>query len=710
MEPLAQYIENPANMGGHPFKTECLDYRTRDGVVAGAEALKQRIDRLKQDKVDIVAHSMGGLVARYYIEKLGGRNKVRSLTMLGTPNWGTAAAIPVCARNAWQDKYDQAACDLVPFSFIILKLNLLPGSHAGVSYKVITGWIGNLWLAVPNDCIVPLVSAIGLAFPLSLLPVSHVTGIPVLGCTGPGEIDDAGVHAQVRDILLASNSFTTLAAEAPAEVTATPTPPPDEPAADALAWQSGLLASGETIEVPVTMPGGQASGMFLFRAPSSAQVALAYSLVRPDGTPVGQSDPDVAFVAGPAFGGFDETQYVMSNPTAGVWIMRVVGTTVPVGGWPFDLQALVPGRISVVASAGAGHYDTGEPIALEGDVAIAGTPVADATVDATVTKPDGTGATVALVGDGSGTYTGSFGDTSACGMYQVLVTASGTDGSTPFTRQDRTVAVVGVPGNVILDPCNADSDGDGLTDEAEINSYFTNPAAADTDDDGSPDGADNCPNVSNPGQENSDSGPPPSGTGAIGNGVSIAGDDITVASGDALGDACDPDNDNDGIPNATDPHPGGDITYDTNGNGIPCFPPTVDGADHGPSWDWNCNGMLDGKESACPLAVNPNGDDDGDGLLNTWEVCKWGTNPNIVDSDGDGIGDCKEALDSNGNGSFDFGGDVLNMARAALLPAGTGAGQFGRDGDFDLNGNGSIAFGDDVLTAARMAFHILPCQ
>jgi subtilisin-like proprotein convertase family protein len=235
----------------------------------------------------------------------------------------------------------------------------------------------------------------------------------------------------------------------------------------------------------------------------------------------------------------------------------------------------------------------------------------------------------------------------------------------------------------------------------------------DADCDGVPDSTDNCPSVYNPGQENSDSGPPPSGTGAIGNGASILGDDITIANGDALGDACDPDMDNDGIPNASDSDPGGDITYDDNNNGIPCFAPDIDPAvpaDTGPSWDADCNGVLDGVEAICPLAVNPTGDTDGDGLKNTWEVCKWGTNPNIVDSDSDGAGDCQEALDSNGNGTFDFGGDVLNMAKAALLPAGTGAGKFGRDGDFDLNGVGGIGFGDDVLNAARMAFGLLPCQ
>jgi hypothetical protein len=37
----------------------------------------------------------------------------------------------------------------------------------------------------------------------------------------------------------------------------------------------------------------------------------------------------------------------------------------------------------------------------------------------------------------------------------VLVTASGTDGSTPFSRQDLTLAVVSVPGEPGTNPCDA---------------------------------------------------------------------------------------------------------------------------------------------------------------------------------------------------------------------------------------------------------------
>ena len=43
-------------------------------------------------KVDLVGHSMGGLVSRDYVKTLGGATEVDSLITLGTPNYGTAVA------------------------------------------------------------------------------------------------------------------------------------------------------------------------------------------------------------------------------------------------------------------------------------------------------------------------------------------------------------------------------------------------------------------------------------------------------------------------------------------------------------------------------------------------------------------------------------------------------------------------------------------
>jgi triacylglycerol lipase len=63
------------------------------GAIADrAAALKTFIDSLDCERINIVAHSMGGLDARYAISKLGLAPKVHSLTTVGTPHHGTPIA------------------------------------------------------------------------------------------------------------------------------------------------------------------------------------------------------------------------------------------------------------------------------------------------------------------------------------------------------------------------------------------------------------------------------------------------------------------------------------------------------------------------------------------------------------------------------------------------------------------------------------------
>lgn len=61
-----------------------------------AQALCNKIDAVKAStgaaKVDLVAHSQGGLVARDCVKNRGGKSDVDTLVMLGTPNYGTALA------------------------------------------------------------------------------------------------------------------------------------------------------------------------------------------------------------------------------------------------------------------------------------------------------------------------------------------------------------------------------------------------------------------------------------------------------------------------------------------------------------------------------------------------------------------------------------------------------------------------------------------
>ncbi|HWU07551.1 MAG TPA: alpha/beta fold hydrolase [Streptomyces sp.] len=61
-----------------------------------AELLNRHVEeicaRTGHREVDIVGHSLGGLIARYYVQRLGGDRRVRTLVTLGTPHGGTAAA------------------------------------------------------------------------------------------------------------------------------------------------------------------------------------------------------------------------------------------------------------------------------------------------------------------------------------------------------------------------------------------------------------------------------------------------------------------------------------------------------------------------------------------------------------------------------------------------------------------------------------------
>jgi pimeloyl-ACP methyl ester carboxylesterase len=59
-------------------------------------------------KIDIIGHSMGGLIGLYFVKKLGGHTRVRRLVMMGTPVRGTwvalagVATLGLWSTSSWQ--------------------------------------------------------------------------------------------------------------------------------------------------------------------------------------------------------------------------------------------------------------------------------------------------------------------------------------------------------------------------------------------------------------------------------------------------------------------------------------------------------------------------------------------------------------------------------------------------------------------------------
>lgn len=205
----------------------------------------------------------------------------------------------------------------------------------------------------------------------------------------------------------------------------------------------------------------------------------------------------------------------------------------------------------------------------------------------------------------------------------------------------------------------------------------------DQDGDAIGDQIDNCPTVSNASQTNNDRNfidqTPPS-----------TQDDGTLVNSDNVGDACDTDDDNDGVLDSAE-------SAGCNGSG----------ALNAANADTDADRFLDGPE--CTLGTNPNDvnskpaitscgpttDADGDAIQTRIEVCFYNSNPNNANTDGDVCGDGREVASLNG----DF---VVNIADRGLLST-----EFTRPPppakivNMDLNKDGVLNVGDVGWLSAR---------
>ncbi|HHW30614.1 MAG TPA: alpha/beta hydrolase [Clostridiaceae bacterium] len=105
-----------------------FNYESEEGIEAGAEKLGITLDQIKNDflqkgiqinKFNLIAHSMGGLVARYYTSHSSyiQRNDVGKIIFIAVPQKGSALA--ALGSNYFQDK---GIRDLSPGSTILSEI------------------------------------------------------------------------------------------------------------------------------------------------------------------------------------------------------------------------------------------------------------------------------------------------------------------------------------------------------------------------------------------------------------------------------------------------------------------------------------------------------------------------------------------------------------------------------------------------------------
>ena len=807
-----------------PGRVGCYEYDWQEGVQAGAAGLGSHIRWFvdttdpTQSEVDIVAHSMGGLVARYWYEAdwRGGVDDpaIGSIAMLGTPNLGVnitkyerwicpawSRVVPFVNRVCTLvdigsailgvDPHSQAVKDFKPDSSEVLKrINdgfVLPVSpvfraHAGVH----TTRLGKFFSGPgDNDCFISNESTFGPygVFGPDASPyrgvrytgVSHTSGFdpgpPPSGvpfCGSDTLTNNLSVVQNLLPDIKPNLGFPALPANAPeaagvttaAATAAAAALPGDLPA---LHLAEGGVTDGVTNNHTFTVPGGRPSATFAaLWIGGDAPPSLSVQVVRPGGTVVNATDSDVLEPI--SLDGSNDTfslagsGFTIANPAAGTWTIRVTGIATGTDGAPYLTGVFPESAVFLSASVSSETVTSGGPELVMAQLVDGGTAVA-AAITARLLKVDGSEQTLTLVDDGTNgdqtagdkLYSATVPTAGACGTVRLLLSADASGTSEGAAHREQVASFdVHIAGDAVRDPCNPDDDGDGLTDEAEVNTHRTSALSADSDGDGAGDpteiaagtapwnpdtdrdgfkdkaatlhkgpantdtSVDNCPLAPNASQANTD-----------GNFVDLpsrfAYDDVTWPMSDAAGDACDTDDDNDRLSDAQEASlgPGGanhalcaaatantdpakaDTDGDTYLDGAECalgFDPR-NAASRPPylpplEVDADRDGLPDAFEAS--IGADPaKKDTDGDTISDGVEFMFYGTNPNATNSDGDACSDVKEVASVNGD-------SIVSASDIGLI-----AGAFGPNTspnyvlDFDVNKDGVITAGDVGFAAAQ---------
>lgn len=140
-------------------------------IRASAFLIHRKIERIlaqtPSQRIDIIGHSMGGLIGLYYVKKLGGHARVRKLVMMGTPIRGTWAALAgVVTLGLWST----SSWQLLPRSRFLDELAMGP-IPPGVEVHTIAA--ARDWVVPPSTTRVPGANAMTVPLGHSSLVVSE---------------------------------------------------------------------------------------------------------------------------------------------------------------------------------------------------------------------------------------------------------------------------------------------------------------------------------------------------------------------------------------------------------------------------------------------------------------------------------------------------------------------------------------------------------
>ena len=128
------YFRNRLKLEGFEVSAIRFAYRGTGDVVKSAEILSGEVQKalheFSSEKVNIVSHSLGGVITRYYLQKLGGWRHAHRAVYLSTPHKGVLwAYLGLWTKAGWQ---------LLPDSKVMKGLNSDPSRCTNIKCLSIT--------------------------------------------------------------------------------------------------------------------------------------------------------------------------------------------------------------------------------------------------------------------------------------------------------------------------------------------------------------------------------------------------------------------------------------------------------------------------------------------------------------------------------------------------------------------------------------------
>lgn len=378
------------------WTTETIDGNAKEL----ARGLTPFASNLKAEKVDVIAHSMGGLITRRYLSAHFGNGspRVGRLIMLGTPNGGsyTAEAVtlgiavknPLLSVIGW--RYP-ATLELMPS--YLSGFNAENRERRGAAFYGIAGhfscaavfynYIEAGAVLFPNDGVVRFAS-------LTSIPLEGAWAYPNTGfgtCEGwhsdlrsPEKTTGQAVFGQAVSRILRGlpPSLPTLSA---GRLAADP-----ERDIQFTRVQAGTVRPGGSIELPVPAePGPHA--LFAVIGPTDQ---IRVSLIAPDGRTIGPdtADPSVTYSAAPA-GVLPLTTYKVDQAAVGSWRVMIEALAgAHTGGVDVAAMGVVGDALQLELLAHSGRGSVGAPLVIRARLGAGGAPPAVGQITATLIAPD----------------------------------------------------------------------------------------------------------------------------------------------------------------------------------------------------------------------------------------------------------------------------------------------------------------------------------